>query len=232
MIKLAPNLVFPNTFLNAPIFPSKIFLSSTISTLFSTTINFFINNSAIIIHSAVCAWIPFVASTIKNIMSIICAPPIIVLIRDAWPGQSTSVNCRYCYFSYCYSRVGTLVKKAEKPRSRVMPLSWDCGFLSKLAVEVTSLNMRHSEVLPESTWPSTPTLMFRHLLGWMAVSYSFVISSRSFSMLLLLRMEKINIFYKNYPWENSVHFWKVLNRNLIIHILFSFLPYNSLVFNA
>ena len=113
-------------------------------------------------------------------MSIIWAPPIIVLIKEAWPGQSTKVNCKYCYFSYPSNLVGTLVKKAEKPRSRVIPLYCDWGFLSKLAVEVTSLRMRHSDVFPESTWPRTPTLMLRHLLGWIEVNSSLSISSRSF----------------------------------------------------
>jgi hypothetical protein len=80
-------------------------------------------------HSAVCVWIPLVASCARPrriygfaaihgvvgawryargasedadsgehtmtsiIMSIICAPPMIVRISDACPGQSTSVNC-------------------------------------------------------------------------------------------------------------------------------------------
>ena len=116
------------------------------------------------------------------------------------------------------------MKKAEKPKSRVIPLSWDCGFLSKLAVEVTSLNIRHNEVLPESTWPSTPTLMFRHLLGWMAANYYFVISSRSFSMWLLLQMGKINIFYNSWDWDNNINFK--------IHIYFSLPPEHSLHFSA
>lgn len=67
----------------------------------------------------------------------ICAPPMIVRMSDACPGQSTKVNCRYSYLIYLSNLVGTLVKNAEKPRSRVMPLYCDCGFLSRLAVDVT-----------------------------------------------------------------------------------------------
>mmetsp|Transcript_16263 Transcript_16263/g.65704 ORF Transcript_16263/g.65704 Transcript_16263/m.65704 type:complete len:243 (-) Transcript_16263:311-1039(-) len=44
-------------------------------------------------HSAVCVWMPLTQSTTRTIMSIICAPPMIVRISDACPGQSTSVNC-------------------------------------------------------------------------------------------------------------------------------------------
>ena len=71
----------------------------------------------------------------KNIISMICAPPIIVRIKEACPGQSTKVNWRYS--SLTLKRVGVREKKAEKPKSRVIPLSCDCGFLSRLAVEVT-----------------------------------------------------------------------------------------------
>lgn len=135
-------------------------------------------------HSAVWAWIPLVMSIIKNMRSIICAPPIIVLIKDAWPGQSTSVNWRYYSLIYLSNLVGTRVKKAEKPKSKVMPRSWDWGFLSRLAVDVTALSMRQIDVFPESTWPRTPMLMLRHLLGWIVETYSFVISSSYFSILI------------------------------------------------
>jgi hypothetical protein len=40
---------------------------------------------------------PFVMSTTKIIMSMICTPPMIVLISDACPGQSTSVNWSSSY---------------------------------------------------------------------------------------------------------------------------------------
>ena len=55
--------------------------------------------------------------------------------------------------------------KAEKPRSSVMPRSFDYGFLSIDAVEVTVLSARQSEVFPESMCPKTPTLMFSSLAG-------------------------------------------------------------------
>jgi len=130
-----PNLVFPNTFLRAEIFVSTTFLSSMRSTLLRTTIIFFVYSSAIMMHYAVWAWIPLVKSMTKNIISMICAPPIIVRIKEACPGQSTKVNWRYS--SLTLKRVGVREKKAEKPKSRVIPLSCDCGFLSRLAVEVT-----------------------------------------------------------------------------------------------
>lgn len=37
---------------------------------------------------------PFVTSMTRIIVSMICAPPMMVRMRDAWPGQSTRVNCR------------------------------------------------------------------------------------------------------------------------------------------
>ena len=134
-------------------------------------------------HYAVCAWIPFVISIIRTIISIIWAPPIIVLIKDACPGQSTNVNCKYSYLIYLSNRVGTPVKKAENPRSNVIPLYWDCGFLSRLAVDVTSLNILQIDVLPESTWPRTPTLILRHFDGCIFAIYSFVKSSNYFSII-------------------------------------------------
>lgn len=87
-------------------------------------------------HSAVWAWMPFATSMIKNIISMIWAPPIIVFIKEACPGQSTNVNWKNYYFMILSNLIGTLVKNAENPRSRVIPLSCDCGFLSRLAVEV------------------------------------------------------------------------------------------------
>lgn len=62
-------------------------------------------------------------------MSIILAPPIIVLIKDAWPGQSTKVNYIYFYLFYltiCWNDwlfCGTFVKNAENPKSNVIFLS-------------------------------------------------------------------------------------------------------------
>ena len=98
------------------------------------------------------------------------APPITVFMRLAWPGQSTNVNymCSTPFsFSGSLSRSqsGTATTNAEKPRSSVMPRSFDYGLLSKLAVDVTVLRARQRDVFPESIWPSTPTLMFKILDG-------------------------------------------------------------------
>lgn len=51
--------------------------------------------------------------------------------------------------------------KAEKPKSSVIPLSLDYGFLSKLAVDATVLSDLHRDVLPESICPNTPILIFK-----------------------------------------------------------------------
>ena len=93
-------------------------------------------SSAMIMHYAVWVWMPLVISTTKSIMSIICAPPIIVFNSDPWPGQSTRVNCKYCSFVLVWNFYGIWVKKAENPKSRVIPLYWDWGFLSNDAVDV------------------------------------------------------------------------------------------------
>lgn len=87
-------------------------------------------------HYAVWVWIPFVISMTKSIISIIWAPPIIVFNNEAWPGQSTNVNCKYYYLAFWVNFYGILVKNAENPKSNVIPLYWLCGFLSKDAVEV------------------------------------------------------------------------------------------------
>jgi hypothetical protein len=50
--------------------------------------------------------------------------------------------------------------KAEKPRSRVMPLSYDYGFLSNPAVDAIVLRLLQRLVLPESICPSTPIFIF------------------------------------------------------------------------
>lgn len=60
----------------------------------------------------------------------------IVLSKEACPGQSTNVNCKYYYFNLFYNFYGILVKNAEKPKSKVIPLYCDCGCLSKDAVDV------------------------------------------------------------------------------------------------
>lgn len=90
-----------------------------------------------------------------------------VRIREACPGQSTRVNCRLSNcFCFPLSRrwSGRSTVKEEKPRSSVMPLSRDCGFLSKAAVEAVLLSALASDVFPLSTCPSTPTLKFRVLV--------------------------------------------------------------------
>lgn len=90
-------------------------------------------------------------------------PPMIVRMREACPGQSTSVNCR---LSYCLSPQDSLrcsgkgTVNALKPRSSVMPRSLDWGFLSKAAVDAVLLSARARDVFPLSTWPRTPTLKF------------------------------------------------------------------------
>ncbi len=56
---------------------------------------------------------------------------------------------------------GARTMKEEKPRSSVMPRSLLCGCLSSAAVDSVVDSAATSAVLPESTWPSTPTLMLR-----------------------------------------------------------------------
>lgn len=65
----------------------------------------------------------------------IWAPPMIVRIRDACPGQSTNVNWKYLHLTLVSNSSGTLVMNEEKPKSKVIPLSLDWGLLSRLAVE-------------------------------------------------------------------------------------------------
>lgn len=107
----------------------------------------------------------------------------IVRIREACPGQSTNVNCR---LSYCCwppesrRRSGRSTVKEEKPRSSVIPLSRDCGFLSKAAVEAVLLSALASEVFPLSTCPSTPTLKFKVLVRLSANS-DILSTGRNFS---------------------------------------------------
>lgn len=181
MVTFSPNLVLLNTFFNAIILVASCF-SYKLSTLFNTMINLCINISAIIMHSAVWVCIPLFISTTKNMRSIIWAPPMIVRIKDAWPGQSTKVNWKYFYFTLVSSSSGTRVIKDEKPKSNVIPLSWDWGLLSKLAVEATCVKTLQIEVLPESTCPSTPTLIFMQSFGLMAANYSFSISNSYLSI--------------------------------------------------
>ena len=69
------------------------------SILFKAKIALLVVISPMTIHSAVWAWIPFKQSITMMSMSMICAPPRIVRIRLAWPGQSTRVYWMYLYLS-------------------------------------------------------------------------------------------------------------------------------------
>ena len=80
--------------------------------------------------------------------------------------------------------------KDENPKSRVIPLYLDWGLLSRLAVDATCVRTRQIDVLPESTWPRTPTLMFMHSLGLIADSYYLSMSKSSFY---------IKVYYKCFP---------------------------------
>ena len=62
-----------------------------------------------------------------------------VLISEACPGQSTKVNCTFSKPEEV-RRVGIGIEKEENPRSKVIPRSRLCGFLSKAAVDVTVLS--------------------------------------------------------------------------------------------
>ena len=139
---------------------SRVAAGST-SSLLSTTMSRSLVISPITRHSAVWVWMPLPTSMTSSIRSMICAPPMIVRMSDAWPGQSTRVICICSCSEPCATRcAGTSITKEEKPRSSVMPRSLDCGLLSMDAVEATVESARVRDVLPESTCPSTPTLMF------------------------------------------------------------------------
>jgi len=80
-----------------------------------------------------------VTSMTRTMISIICAPPIIVRIKDACPGQSTIENCMVS--KPLDARCSGVENFAmEKPRSSVIPRSWLCGCLSNPAVERCELN--------------------------------------------------------------------------------------------
>mmetsp|Transcript_10918 Transcript_10918/g.32592 ORF Transcript_10918/g.32592 Transcript_10918/m.32592 type:complete len:334 (+) Transcript_10918:1136-2137(+) len=138
--------------------------AGTVSTLFRAITRSSVVISPITRHSAVCVWMPLFASTTRTIRSMICAPPMMVRMSDAWPGQSTSV-----YWSTASSNPaaqaalscsGTGTRKLLKPRSSVMPRAWDCGALSREAVESVVESALTSDVLPLSTCPMMPMLMF------------------------------------------------------------------------
>ena len=86
IIRQFANLVLLNTF-RSLLFILSIFASRSDSGnkshLFSTIISLSVVISPITMHSAVCVWMPLFASITRIIISIICAPPIIVRISDA-----------------------------------------------------------------------------------------------------------------------------------------------------
>ena len=144
------------------------------STLLRTMMSSLVVISPMTRHSAVCVWMPLFTSMTSTIMSMICEPPMIVRMSDAWPGQSTSVNCRFASSNrpatpaLSWSGSGTL--KLLKPRSSVMPRAFDSGALSSAAVDSVVDSALTSDVLPLSTWPMMPTLM---LSGKMASAAFF-----------------------------------------------------------
>jgi hypothetical protein len=111
--------------------------------------------------------VPFVTSMTSSTMSMICAPPMMVRMSEACPGQSTSVYCSCAYPApehirrtspcqtrtfkvcrhvdlegreTCHSEIRAWKRCMQIPRSRVMPRSLLCGFLSNAAVEATVLS--------------------------------------------------------------------------------------------
>mmetsp|Transcript_8449 Transcript_8449/g.26407 ORF Transcript_8449/g.26407 Transcript_8449/m.26407 type:complete len:373 (+) Transcript_8449:825-1943(+) len=134
--------------------------SGNMSTLLKQTIKSSVVISPITRHSAVCVCMPLTTSTTNTMRSMICAPPMMVRMSDAWPGQSTSVNWSSSASNagpgLTWSGSGTL--NDEKPRSSVMPRAFDSGALSSDAVESVVDSAFTTDVLPLSTWPITPTL--------------------------------------------------------------------------
>jgi hypothetical protein len=152
------------------------------SALLSTTTSWSVVSSPITRHSAVCVWMParravsgglrrrrrlrpqraarpapLVTSTTSSIRSMICAPPMMVRMSEAWPGQSTNVTCTASKGAPARCG-GSGALKEEKPRSSVMPRAALCGCLSSAAVDSVVLSARARLVLPLSTCPRMPTL--------------------------------------------------------------------------
>ena len=75
--------------------------------------------------------------------------------KEPWPGQSTRVK-RTLPLPWIFEST----TKLENPKSSVMPLALDCGFLSNAAVDPSWDKHRDRVVLPESTWPKIPTFTF------------------------------------------------------------------------
>ena len=129
------------------------------SILLSTTIILSHVISPMTRHSAVCVWTPFVMSTTNSIISMICAPPMIVRMSDECPGQSTNVNCTCEDSSVRGKCCGLGMWAHEKPKSIVMPRSRLWRLLSNAEVDEVVLNAFANDVLPLSMWPKQPTLM-------------------------------------------------------------------------
>lgn len=148
-------------------------------------------------------------------------PPMIVRMREACPGQSTKVNCRLsycCWLPESRSWSGRSTVKEEKPRSSVIPLSRDCGFLSKAAVDAVLLRALASDVFPLSTCPSTPMLKLSVLM-WLSVESDILSNVRSFPQSSLRTGLSINesITLCNEVWTTFRYpgrsrYWKRMDR--------------------
>mmetsp|Transcript_38449 Transcript_38449/g.83529 ORF Transcript_38449/g.83529 Transcript_38449/m.83529 type:complete len:256 (+) Transcript_38449:1815-2582(+) len=125
------NLVFLRTLLTRP--STSLNLSSRIpasssfpnrSILFRTTIISRHVISAMTMHSAVWVWMPLLASMTRRTMSIIWAPPMMVRIREAWPGQSTRVIWRASYLHLLFTfALSASTSSPSLPSSYCLPSS-------------------------------------------------------------------------------------------------------------
>lgn len=73
---------------------------------------------------------------------------------------------------------------ALNPRSSVIPLSFDYGFLSKPAVEAIVLRALQRLVLPASMCPNTPILIFKIFSGLSAVELLSILTTPAPSTVL------------------------------------------------
>ena len=83
-------------------------------------------------------------------ISIRSRPPMMVLISEACPGQSTRVICN-CLKELSCKCSGISMVNEENPRSNVIPRSWLCGFLSNALV----LKQKRFEATGIALLPST-----------------------------------------------------------------------------
>mmetsp|Transcript_42690 Transcript_42690/g.71239 ORF Transcript_42690/g.71239 Transcript_42690/m.71239 type:complete len:370 (+) Transcript_42690:70-1179(+) len=157
---LVPCRVSARRFFIFSIFSARV-ASGSMSTLLSTTTMCWVRISPTTRHSAVCVWMPLVTSTTSIIRSMICAPPMMVRMSDACPGQSTSVNWRKSLFSDAFKSSGVGTVKPENPKSSVIPRSALCGCLSSEAVDSIVLSARARLVFPLSTCPRMPTFTLK-----------------------------------------------------------------------